>query len=84
MPWYHENVKAYRCILSGQIVDVSERNLKPVSNRCMEANDQLLLLRREFPSSNVRPKIIDPSQSATLAASLETCTSKNKNKHNEN
>jgi len=49
----------------------------------MEANDKLLLLLCESASSNVRPKVIDPSQSATLAASLEACTVKNKIKHDE-
>lgn len=49
------------------------RNLKPVSDHLMEIDDQLFLLRCESAATNVRPKVVDPSQTTTLTASLEAC-----------
>lgn len=42
-----------------------------VSESCMKVNDDTLFLVCEFSSLDIRPKIIRPSQSATLATPIQ-------------
>jgi len=44
----------------------------------MQLDDGVLLLFGKVTALYVRPEIIDPSQSAALAASQEPCTQKHK------
>ena len=45
--------------------------LLPIAYNAMKANNQLLLLRSESASSNIRPQIINPPQTTTLATPLK-------------
>lgn len=40
----------------------------------VEGNDGLFFLRSEVASLDVRPEIVNPSQTAALAAPVEPCT----------
>lgn len=47
----------------------------------MEADDELLLLLGEAASLEIRPQVVDPSQPATLATPLQSCTQQLSNTH---
>lgn len=43
---------------------------QPIAYNPMKVNYQFLLLRGEPPSSDIGPQVVDPPQTAALAASL--------------
>jgi hypothetical protein len=46
---------------------------KPVTKKSMQLDDGLFFLQAELAPLDVWPKVVGPSQSATLAAPLQTC-----------
>lgn len=46
----------------------------PVAQNPVNVDDRPLLLLRERPPLQIRPQIVDPSQSAALPAPMQSCT----------
>jgi len=49
----------------------------PVSPATMELENEKLFFKSDVATTNIRTKIIQPSQSATLASSFESCNERN-------
>jgi len=46
----------------------------PVPQKLVKPDDELFLIGRYVASFDVRPQVVQPSQPATLATSLQPCT----------